>query len=250
MPKLTPFPAPAATTATPISPASSTGPATSSDPATSTGPATLGDPKLQAILQRFQRAAQSTPQGLQELFDYPTGEAGLRGLGYGENLLAPVPPVVRASYCGVGNPFLPGLPRSGQAVLDIGCGAGVDTLIAAGLVSAGQTAGQAAGQADGQAQGLELSPDMLQRARENARLAGARNAAFAEGQAEALPFPDATFDLVISNGVLNLVQDKPKAFAEAYRVLRPGGRVQLADQLLTGRREACQWSPGGESWAR
>lgn len=229
MPKLTPFPA-------------------------SADQLTQADPKLQAILQRFQRAARSTPQGMRELFDYPTGEAGLRGLGYGENLLALVPPAVRTCYCGVGNPFLPGLPRAGQTVLDIGCGAGVDTLIAAGLVAAGHTAGQAvgqaAGQAEGQAHGLELSPDMLQRARENALLAGAHNAAFTEGQAEALPFPDASIDLVISNGVLNLVQDKPKALAEIRRVLRPGGRVQLADQLLTGRREACQWSPGGESWAR
>lgn len=180
-------------------------------------PDALKDDANRAILERFRRAAVS-PQGL---FSYPTGPEGLAALGYDATLLARLPAEIQACYCGVGNPFAAGLPATGQRVLDVGCGAGVDALLAALCVGP-----------DGAVEGLELSPDMLDRARANAALAGLEGAAFRQGGAESLPYADASFDLVISNGVLNLVPDKARALAEAFRVLRPGGRMQVADQIL------------------
>jgi len=156
-------------------------------------------------------------------FRYPTGQAGLDGQGYGAQWLKHLPPAVRGCFCGVGNPFSMGLPAKGSAVLDVGCGCGVDTLVAAGLV--GDT---------GRAVGVEMSTDMLGTARLNAQAAGAENVEFVEGSAEKLPFEDAGFDLLISSGVYNLVIDKQAALAEAFRVLKPGGRIQIADQMLTG----------------
>lgn len=156
-------------------------------------------------------------------FKYPTGEAGLEGLGYELSWYAQLPRGVRECFCGVGNPFALGLPAPGDRVLDVGAGCGVDTLIAAGLVGPG-----------GEAVGIESSTAMLAKARENARDAGIENAVFIDGNAELLPFEDASFDLVTSSGVYNLVIDKVKALSEAFRVLRPGGRLQVADQVLTG----------------
>ena len=169
------------------------------------------------LLTRFRKAAMS-PQGL---FDYPTGREGLRSLGYPHDFVSSLPDRVAECYCGVGNPFAPGLPSKGEHVLDVGCGAGVDALAAATFVGP-----------DGRVEGLEFSPDMLARAVDNAGLCGAGNLALQRGSAERLPYPDSSFDLLISNGVYNLVQDKPRALAEAFRILRPGGRMQLADQIL------------------
>ncbi len=191
-----------------------------------------------AILERFRRAAQS-PHGL---FSYPTGPAGLAALGYDAALLARLPAEVQRCYCGVGNPFAAGLPEAGESVLDVGCGAGVDLLLAALLVGP-----------EGSAAGLEFSPEMLARARGNAELAGLANARFHQGGAESLPFPDASFDRVLSNGVLNLVPDKERALAEALRVLKPGGRLQVADQILEAdQAPACPLPQPGAAvdWAR
>jgi SAM-dependent methyltransferase len=171
------------------------------------------------IRGKYARVAVS-PEGL---FRYPTGRAGLEALNYDPQLIRTLPEQVAAAYCGVGNPFALGPVREGDAILDIGCGAGVDTIIAARL--AGPT---------GSAAGLDAVPEMLARAQENARIAGVANVEFREGSAEELPFPDNSFDVVISNGVFNLVVDKAKALAEVYRVLKPGGRFLLADQVLAG----------------
>ncbi|MDP2848950.1 MAG: methyltransferase domain-containing protein [Humidesulfovibrio sp.] len=169
------------------------------------------------LLTRFRKAAIS-PQGL---FDYPTGREGLRLLGYPHEFISSLPDRVAECYCGVGNPFAPSLPLKGEAVLDVGCGAGVDALAAATFVGL-----------DGRVEGLEYSPDMLARAADNAGLCGAQNVSLQRGSAERLPYQDSSFDLLISNGVYNLVRDKPRALAEAFRILKPGGRVQLADQIL------------------
>ena len=128
-----------------------------------------------------------------------------------------------AAYCGVGNPFTLGPIHPGDTILDIGCGAGVDSIIAALMVGP-----------SGSVTGVDLVPEMLERAKENARLVGAANVTFLEASAEELPFPDNSFDVVISNGVFNLVVDKAKALGEVYRVLKPGGRFMLADQVLAG----------------
>lgn len=155
-------------------------------------------------------------------FRYPTGRAGLEGLGYDEALIARLPNEAVASYCGVGNPFSLGSIREGDAVLDVGCGGGVDTMVAA--MMAGPT---------GSAKGIDSTPEMLERAERNLTRAGLTNVTFQQASGESLPFPDASFDVVISNGVFNLIPDKQKALLEALRVLKPGGRLMIADQVLS-----------------
>jgi ubiquinone/menaquinone biosynthesis C-methylase UbiE len=130
---------------------------------------------------------------------------------------------VLASYCGVGNPFTLGRIYEGESVLDIGCGCGVDTLIAAIMVGP-----------EGKAVGIDLIPEMLSRAKKNLSETMLKNVVFQEGSGEDLPFPDESFDVVISNGVFNLIPNKAKALAEVFRVLRPHGRVMIADQVLVG----------------
>jgi ubiquinone/menaquinone biosynthesis C-methylase UbiE len=144
-------------------------------------------------------------------------------LKYDLKILQALPEAVAASYCGVGNPFTLGPINPGEAVLDIGCGAGVDTIVAATLV--GPT---------GTVTGIDMVPEMLAQAKENVRIMDLKNVTFTEASAEKLPLPDASFDVVISNGVFNLIPDKSGALAESFRVLKPKGRLMLADQILVG----------------
>ena len=173
----------------------------------------------QSIRDKYRKVA-ANPHGL---FNYPTGQAGLDGLSYDPRLYAHLPDSVREYFCGVGNPFAAGPILDGESVLDVGCGAGVDACIAAELAGP-----------RGLAVGVDGSAEMIGRARENAGLAGLDNTCFMEGSAEFLPMEDERFDVVISSGAYNLVIDKSNALAEAWRVLRPGGRLQVADQMLTG----------------
>jgi SAM-dependent methyltransferase len=144
----------------------------------------------------------------------PVFGAGL----YGQDELAPLPPDAVAASLGCGNPTaLAGL-GPGETVLDLGSGGGIDVLLAAGRV--GPT---------GMAYGLDMTDAMLALARRNAAAAGIPNARFLEGEIEAIPLPDASVDVVISNCVINLSTDKPRVFAEIARVLRPGGRVSVSD---------------------
>jgi len=194
----------------------------------------------EALLKRFRQAAVS-PQGL---FAYPTGREGLKALEYPAEFIDSLPDSVAQCYCGVGNPFAPGLPEAGASVLDVGCGAGVDAIAAARFAGP-----------QGSAAGLEFSPDMLARAGENVRLCAAGNVTLAQGSAESLPFAGASFDLLVSNGVYNLVQDKARALGEAFRVLKSGGRLQVADQIRElDQPQACPLPSPGESpgalWAK
>jgi arsenite methyltransferase len=172
----------------------------------------------EGLRQKYVRVAVS-PEGN---FQYPVGEEGLKLLNYDPEILTKLPRDVLASYCGVGNPFELGDIQAGESVLDLGCGAGVDTLIAAALSGK-----------EGRAVGIDLIPEMVRRAEENLRRTALRNVTFQEASAENIPFPEGTFDAVISNGVFNLIPDKLKALKEALRVLKPGGRFMIADQVLT-----------------
>ncbi len=188
----------------------------------------------ESIRGKYVKVAAS-PAGL---FRYPTGRAGLEALHYDQQIIQALPESVAAAYCGVGNPFALGSVNQGEAVLDIGCGAGVDSIIAAKLVGP-----------SGAVTGLDLVPEMLDRAKENSRLVGTDNVEFMEGSAEDLPFPEASFDVVTSNGVFNLVVNKVKALGEVFRVLKPGGRFMLADQVLAGELPK-ETSARIENWAR
>lgn len=161
-----------------------------------------------------------SPEGL---FRYPTGRAGLAGLNYDQDILRTLPENVLDSFCGVGNPFSLGQIREGDIVLDVGCGCGVDAMIAATMT--GST---------GRVVGIDMSSEMLERARNNLHQTSLSNVSFQELSGEELPFPNQDFDVVISSGVFNLIPDKVKALTEVYRVMKPSGRLMVADQVLKG----------------
>jgi arsenite methyltransferase len=154
-------------------------------------------------------------------FIFPTGRAWARELGYPESELARVPDAIVESFAGVANHWRLGGVEPGSVVLDLGCGAGTDLLIAA------QMAG-----VDGRAIGVDMTPAMLERAAAGAREMGVANVELHESLIESLPLADASVDVVISNGVIDLVPDKEAVFAEIDRVLRPGGRLQIADVVI------------------
>lgn len=154
-------------------------------------------------------------------FVFPTGRSWAHELDYPEPELSRVPDATVASFAGVANHFVLGRPRPGDTVLDLGCGAGTDLLVAAQMV--GQS---------GRAIGVDMTAAMLERARASAREMALGNVELHESLIEALPVDDASVDHVISNGVIDLVPDKDAVFAEIDRVLRPGGRLQLADVII------------------
>ena len=153
-------------------------------------------------------------------FIFPTGRGWAQELGYPEPELSRVPDETVESFAGVANHWLLGRVEPGETVLDLGCGAGTDLLIAA------QMAGPA-----GRAIGVDMTPAMLERAAASARTMGL-HVELHDALIEALPLDDASVDVVISNGVIDLVPDKDAVFDEIDRVLRPGGRLQLADVVI------------------
>jgi SAM-dependent methyltransferase len=154
-------------------------------------------------------------------FIFPTGRAWALDLGYPEDLLARVPEASCESFAGVANPFSMGALQPGEDVLDVGSGAGMDSLVAAQMVGA-----------SGSVTGIDMTPEMVVKARGSVAEMGLGNVTIVEGSAEHLPFDDACFDVVISNGVIDLIPDKDAVFSEITRVLRPGGRIQLADVTI------------------
>jgi arsenite methyltransferase len=155
-----------------------------------------------------------------EEYIFPTGRAWAEDLGYPPEL-ANVPEASVESFAGVANPFSLGEIEAGATVLDLGSGAGTDLLIAA------QMAGPS-----GRAIGIDLTASMVERARASAREMGLDNVEVHEGMIESLPVEDESVDVVISNGVIDLVPDKEAVFSEIKRVLRPGGRLQIADVVI------------------
>ena len=169
------------------------------------------------ISDKYTAVAKTPEKG----FHFHTGKPLALMLGYSEDVLKALPAGTMESFAGTGNPFSMGKLQAGETVLDIGCGAGFDSLIAARQV--GET---------GRVISVDMTPAMLDKAAAGARQAGITNVEFREGFAEALPADDASIDVVISNGVINLCPDKLAVMKEIYRVLKAGGRIQLADIVV------------------
>jgi arsenite methyltransferase len=169
-------------------------------------------------------------------FIFPTGRSWAEDLDYPPEL-ANVPDSAAESFAGVANPFSLGRLSPGERVLDLGSGAGTDSLVAAQMVGA-----------EGTVTGIDMTPEMLSKARNAAVELGVTNVEFLEAEAEQLPFDSESFDVVISNGVIDLIPDKDAVFAELHRVLVPGGRLQIADVTIQnpvsaeGRRNIDLWT--------
>jgi SAM-dependent methyltransferase len=176
--------------------------------------------RVRQELRRRYAAVARQPAGR---FPYPTGRASAEHLHYRRDFLDLLPPTVADHFVGVGNPFTLGEPQPGWAVLDIGCGAGFDSQVAARYVGP-----------QGKVVGVDLSEEMLAVARQGLAAAGLANVEFRPGFAEQLPVESEWADLVISNGVLNLAFCKESAFREVCRVLKRGGRFQAVDLILVG----------------
>jgi SAM-dependent methyltransferase len=185
------------------------------------------------VKKTYARVSAARPD---EDFIFPTGRDWAIDLQYPRELVR-VPDTAAESFAGVANPFALGALAPGEHVLDVGSGAGMDSLVAAQMVAPG-----------GRITGIDMTPEMLEKARTAADEMAADNVEFVPGEAEALPFDDETFDVVISNGVIDLVPDKDAVYGEIFRVLRPGGRIQIADVTIRnpvseeGRRNIDLWT--------
>ena len=170
-----------------------------------------------SVIDRFRKVVIAPDQERK----FPVGPESAKKLGYDLCEVDALPSAVTESFCGVGNPFLLGQPLPDHRVLDLGCGAGFDTLLAAQMVGP-----------NGKVIGVDMTAEMIVKARNNAEILGLANVQLVLGAIEHLPLPDDSVDLMISNGVFNLCPDKPKVLGEVFRVLKPGGRLQMADILL------------------
>ncbi len=171
----------------------------------------------EAIKEEYAEVASDPHKG----FHFHTGRPLARMLEYADEWLEGIPESSIESFAGTGNPFTLGELRPGEMVVDLGSGAGIDSLIAARKVGP-----------EGYVIGVDMTPAMLEKARQAARQMGLSNVEFREGYAEALPVEDGWADVVISNGVLNLMPDKAAALEEMSRVLKPDGRLQIGDILV------------------
>jgi arsenite methyltransferase len=188
---------------------------------------------LKSEIKKTYSAVSSEPE---KDFIFPTGRAWAEDLGYPSEL-ANVPDLAAESFAGVANPWTMGRLSAGDRVLDLGSGAGTDSLIAAQMVGP-----------EGRVTGIDMTEAMLAKACTAAAEMGVANVDFVEAEAESLPFPDGSFDVVISNGVIDLIPDKDAVFAELFRVLAPAGRIQIADVTIQnpvseeGRRNIDLWT--------
>jgi len=175
------------------------------------------DELRQEIRKEYTNVALEPDKG----YHFHTGRRAVSLLGYDENLYADLPESNVASFAGTGNPFSVGPVNPGETVVDVGSGAGFDSLIASRLVGP-----------SGRVIGFDMTLEMLKKARAGATAMGATNIEFREGLAGSLPLPDNFADVVISNGVLNLTVDKTETLREWFRILKPGARLQVGDILV------------------
>jgi SAM-dependent methyltransferase len=181
-------------------------------------PAAVDAEELRCLISdKYTEVAKTPEKG----FHFHTGKPLAMMLGYAEATVDTLPSGTVESFAGTGNPFSMGDLHFGETVLDIGCGAGFDSLIAARQVGAA-----------GRVISVDMTPAMLEKATVGAREAGLDNIDFREGLAEALPVENESVDVVISNGVINLCPDKMAAMQEINRVLKPGGRIQIGDIVV------------------
>jgi len=178
-------------------------------------------PELESLRAAIQEEYNVVALDPQRGFHFHTGRRLAHLLGYPEEWLIGLPEFSIASFAGTGNPFGIGALNIGDKVVDIGSGAGFDSLIAARMVAP-----------EGQVVGIDMTPAMIEKAKAAAEEAGISNVEFRQGYAEALPIEDGWADIVISNGVLNLIPDKPAALQEMARILKPGGHLQIGDILV------------------
>lgn len=169
------------------------------------------------ISEKYAEVALTPEKG----FHFHTGRPLAQMHGYPDDLVDRLPQGVVDSFAGTGNPFSMGDLRSGETVIDIGCGAGFDTFIAAQQVGP-----------EGRVIGIDMTPEMVRKGEAAAREMGLTNVEFRQGLAEELPVEDESIDVVISNGVINLCPDKMAVMTEIRRVLKPGGRFQIGDIIV------------------
>ena len=172
---------------------------------------------IAAVREMYTAVATAPRRG----FHFPVGRDACLAVGYPQEVLEVLPAEALESFAGVGYPFRAAVIRPGDTVLDVGAGSGTDALLAARLAGP-----------QGRVFALDMTPAMSAKLRALVARLGMTNIEVLEGNAEAIPLADATVDVVTSNGMLNLVPDKPKAIGEIRRLLRPGGRVQIADIVI------------------
>lgn len=170
------------------------------------------------VSRKFRGVARKGPEGY---FHFPIGEDGLKALSYPPDVLSLIPDDVKQYFCGVGNPINDAGFSPGKRVLDVGCGAGVDAIIAATVAGP-----------ESEVTGVDMVQEMVDLAMKNAAKAGIKNVSFVKSSGDALPFPNGHFDILLSNGVFNLMMDKEKAISEWFRVLAGGGEAVIADMSL------------------
>jgi arsenite methyltransferase len=170
-----------------------------------------------AIQKEYEQVALEPERG----FHFHTGRPLARLLGYPDEWLDKIPELSIESFAGTGNPFSLGELKPGDRIVDVGSGAGIDSLIAARMVAP-----------DGEVIGIDMTAAMLEKARRAAAESGLQNVEFRMGYAERMPIEDGWADVIISNGVLNLMPDKQAALKEMARALKPGGRIQIGDILV------------------
>ena len=186
-----------------------------------TQPLTIPNVDVEALREAIRGEYAEVADNPEKGFHFHTGRPLAKKLGYSDDLIAAVPESSIRSLAGTGNPFSLGQIASGEKVVDVGSGAGFDSFIAAHLVGG-----------HGQVIGVDMTDEMLAKARASANQAGIGNVEFRQGLAESLPVDSEWADVVISNGVVNLCPDKRAVFGEMHRVLKPGGRIQIGDIIV------------------